>query len=437
MNFHFFFSHSEPDRFRHSNKDEREPNKRYRGEESRFGGKQEYKRERSPSPKPNANRGRFDDRRGERDNSNNRYGDNRRDARPHEPAPRGSSFGGSHDRRPDVKREFNDREMDRPGNRNDRTRDRNEHEPPRNRNDRDAKRSPPRRSVERNERPRSPMRSNPFRRNKNQSEDHSDFRHDGQKADRNDRHNSNDRNDRNNRSDRSDRDEKPERKERFAKNGSKNRRRFNNKESDNENYEWGKPGNANKKENDKEEQEVEKEKPNFGLSGKLTEDANKVNGVVVKYAEPPEARRPKRKWRLYPFKNDQALNTIYIHRQSCFLIGRDKKICEIAVDHPSCSKQHAALQYRLVNYEREDGAAARRVRPYIIDLESANGTFVNNKKIEPRKYFELFEKDVLKFGFSSREYVLLHEDSNVDDDEPIYNDEDDDDKKPIKSEREK
>lgn len=383
------------------------------------------------------NRGRFDEKRGERDNTNNRYGygDNRRDARPQEPA-RGSFS--SQDRRPDIKREFNDREMDRPGNRSDRTRDRSEHEQ-RSRNDRDAKRSPPR-SLER---PRSPMRSNPFRRNKNQSEEQSDFRHDGQKADRNDRSDRNDRhdrNDRNDRSDRSERNEKPERKERFAKNGSENRRRFNNKESDNENYEWGKPGNSTKKEDEKEQSgsPKEKEKPNFGLSGKLTEDANKVNGVVVKYAEPPEARRPtKRKWRLYPFKNDQSLNTIHIHRQSCFLIGRDKKVCEIAVDHPSCSKQHAALQYRLVNYEREDGVAARRVRPYIIDLESANGTFVNNKKIEPRKYFELFEKDVLKFGFSSREYVLLHEDSNVDDDEPIYNDEDDDNKDEVKTEKEK
>lgn len=153
-----------------------------------------------------------------------------------------------------------------------------------------------------------------------------------------------------------------------------------------------------------------------------------MNGIVIKYAEPPEARRPKRRWRLYPFKNDQSLSTIYIHRQSCFLIGREKKICEIAVDHPSCSKQHAALQYRLVNYEREDGSVGKHVRPYIIDLDSANGTFVNNNKIEPRKYFELRERDMLKFGFSSREYILLHEDSSVND-EPIYEDDD------IKSEK--
>ena len=31
-------------------------------------------------------------------------------------------------------------------------------------------------------------------------------------------------------------------------------------------------------------------------------------------------------------------------------------------------------------------------RPYVIDLESSNGTFVNNNKIEPRRYVELKEK---------------------------------------------
>lgn len=46
-----------------------------------------------------------------------------------------------------------------------------------------------------------------------------------------------------------------------------------------------------------------------------------------------------------------------------------------------------------------------------MDLASANGTYLNGKKIEPRRYYELFEKDVLKFGYSSREYVLLHEHS--------------------------
>lgn len=331
-----------------------------------------------------AGRGRFEERRERENPPRFNFNENRRDAR--EPV-RGERFG--HERRPD---------MDRPP-RNDRPRN----EPERNRNERDTRdRRSPRRSPERVERHRSPIRSNPFRRNKN-PEEQSDFRHDGQRPDRNDRNGRN------------------------TNNGQPppNRRRFKDKESDNENFEWGKaPPDADKKKEPTDEEPVDKEKPNFGLSGKLTEDTNKVNGVVIKYAEPQEARRPKRRWRLYPFKNDQSLNTIYIHRQSCFLIGREKKICEIAVDHPSCSKQHAALQYRLVTYERDDGSVGKRVRPYIIDLESANGTFVNNNKIDSRKYVELFEKDVLKFGFSSREYVLLHEDSNVDEDEPNYDDDD-------------
>lgn len=39
---------------------------------------------------------------------------------------------------------------------------------------------------------------------------------------------------------------------------------------------------------------------------------------------------------------------------------------------------------------------------------------MNNKKIEPRRYMELMERDVVKFGFSQREYVLLHENSKDD-----------------------
>lgn len=157
----------------------------------------------------------------------------------------------------------------------------------------------------------------------------------------------------------------------------------------------------------------DKEKPNFSLSGKLTEDTNTYKGVVIKYSEPPEARKPKRRWRLYPFKGDQALPVLHIHRQSAYLLGRERKIVEIPLDHPSCSKQHAALQYRLVPYDRDDGSKGHRICLYVIDLESANGTYVNNQRIDPRRYVQLMEKDVLKFGYSSREYVVLHDHSDT------------------------
>jgi len=78
--------------------------------------------------------------------------------------------------------------------------------------------------------------------------------------------------------------------------------RRNPREKDNKTYEWGKQA---EKEKAKEEP-VEKEKPNFGLSGALLKDTNTYKGVVIKYSEPIEARKPKRRWRLYVFKGEQV-----------------------------------------------------------------------------------------------------------------------------------
>ena len=162
----------------------------------------------------------------------------------------------------------------------------------------------------------------------------------------------------------------------------------------------------------------EKEKPNLEVSGKLAEETNTYKGIEIKYAEPPEARIPKKRWRLYPFKGEESLKVMHIHRQSAFLLGRDRRVADIPIDHPSCSKQHAVLQYRLVNYTRKNGTEGRHVRPYIIDLGAANGTFLNGKQIDPKRYYELMEKDVIKFGFSSREYVVLTDGADTSELEP-------------------
>jgi len=159
------------------------------------------------------------------------------------------------------------------------------------------------------------------------------------------------------------------------------------------------------------EEPQEKEGINLGLSGALTADVNTYNGVVIKYAEPPEARMPKKRWRFYVFKGEEVLPTLHLHRQSAYLIGRDRKVCDLPIDHPSASKQHAAFQFRMVSKKKDDGSDGNKVLPYIIDLGSANGTYLNNEKVSPQRYYELKEKDVVKFGYSSREYVLLHENS--------------------------
>lgn len=57
-----------------------------------------------------------------------------------------------------------------------------------------------------------------------------------------------------------------------------------------------------------------------------------------------------------------------------------------------------------------DGIATIRVvKPYLIDLESVNGTFINKERLEAARYYELLQADVIKFGHSKREYVIMNE----------------------------
>ncbi|KAK2873832.1 hypothetical protein FQN49_002036 [Arthroderma sp. PD_2] len=161
--------------------------------------------------------------------------------------------------------------------------------------------------------------------------------------------------------------------------------------------------------------EKEKEKANFRSTGRLAADTNTVRSndgttaIVLKYNEPPEARKPPTKdgWRLYTFKDDNLLETVELGDRSCWLVGKEKLVADLPIEHPSCSKQHAAIQFRFVEKRNDFGDRDGKVRPYLIDLESANGTTVNGDPAPARRYMELMDKDVLKFGLSTREYVLL------------------------------
>lgn len=47
--------------------------------------------------------------------------------------------------------------------------------------------------------------------------------------------------------------------------------------------------------------------PDFQPSGLLAKESNQVNGTALKYHEPSEAKRPKKKWRLYVFKGGEEI----------------------------------------------------------------------------------------------------------------------------------
>jgi len=111
------------------------------------------------------------------------------------------------------------------------------------------------------------------------------------------------------------------------------------------------------------------------------------------------------------FKGKEQVDLLHIHRQSAYLVGRDRVVSDIPVEHPSCSKQHAVIQFRHVAEKDAMGDPKPVVKPFVIDLESTNGTLVNDETIPASRYYELRPSDVIKFGQSLREYVLLNEDA--------------------------
>ncbi|KAI4593932.1 hypothetical protein KJ359_008720 [Pestalotiopsis sp. 9143b] len=163
-----------------------------------------------------------------------------------------------------------------------------------------------------------------------------------------------------------------------------------------------------------EEPPQEKEKPNYGTSGTLAAASNSIaqadgSTISLKYHEPPEARKPspKDQWKLFVFKGQDIIDTIELNARTCWLIGREMAVIDIAAEHPSISKQHAVVQFRFLEKRNEYGDKIGKVKPYLIDLESANGTMLNSKKIPDSRYLELKDKDLIQFGQSTREYVIM------------------------------
>ena len=157
--------------------------------------------------------------------------------------------------------------------------------------------------------------------------------------------------------------------------------------------------------------------------------------VVVKYHGHPQQALPSTKWRLYVFKPkiQDSIDSIKLYgtagrnlsewegegRLSWFLFGRDRSLADIPTDHESCSKQHAVLQFKRYTGKNKTGSTsngnvddgpANIVLPYLIDLEAANGTRLNGNRIDSRRYYELRHKDSIRFGESTREYLLINED---------------------------
>lgn len=94
-------------------------------------------------------------------------------------------------------------------------------------------------------------------------------------------------------------------------------------------------------------------------------------------------------------KDGDIVKTIHIKKKSFSLIGRLEDLCDICIDNPTVSRKHAILQFK----EGED-------KPYLFDLAGVHGTIVNRQKLPPKVYQQVQPFDSIKFGMSSRVFIL-------------------------------
>ena len=152
---------------------------------------------------------------------------------------------------------------------------------------------------------------------------------------------------------------------------------------------------------------------NFATSGLLAATQNHKNGIPLAFSLHSDSTTSS-DWRLYRFESDyDEAVTIKLRDYRGWLFGKDRKLEPrdsaagageyiefIAIDNPSCSRQHAVLIFRNIG-----GSAV----PYLLDLRSTNGTTVNGELLNGGTMVELRDRDVIRFGLSKRDWVLMRE----------------------------
>ncbi|XP_051941670.1 kanadaptin isoform X1 [Hippocampus zosterae] len=102
-------------------------------------------------------------------------------------------------------------------------------------------------------------------------------------------------------------------------------------------------------------------------------------------------------------KNGTIVDRVPLGHRGYFVVGR-LPVCDVSLEHPSISRYHAIIQYRLHPGEGESVGEDRGF--YIQDLGSTHGTVVNKNKIPPKTFIRLRVGHVLKFGGSTRLFIL-------------------------------
>ncbi|KAM8787063.1 kanadaptin [Rhynchonycteris naso] len=121
------------------------------------------------------------------------------------------------------------------------------------------------------------------------------------------------------------------------------------------------------------------------------------------YQEPSWGCPATAAYNLEALKGGTILGTRSLKGTSYCLFGRLPS-CDVCLEHPSVSRYHAVLQHGASGPDGDcDGLGPGF---YLYDLGSTHGTFLNKTRIPPRTYCRVHVGHVLRFGGSTRLFLL-------------------------------
>lgn len=120
----------------------------------------------------------------------------------------------------------------------------------------------------------------------------------------------------------------------------------------------------------------------------------------IPYNEPHWSGIADKSYSLEVLKEGCIVDIWNLNDKAYYTFGRLPS-CNFVLDHPSVSRCHAVLQFRKCVDNQSD-----KVGFYLYDLGSTHGSQVNKSPIEPRRYYRLRVGYMIKFGGSSRVYIL-------------------------------
>ncbi|CAH1262183.1 SLC4A1AP [Branchiostoma lanceolatum] len=143
-------------------------------------------------------------------------------------------------------------------------------------------------------------------------------------------------------------------------------------------------------------------------SKKKPSPAENLQAPPLPYKEPAWSSVPDKPYSLEVLKNGCIVSKLELTGKPFYVFGRLDS-CDVTLEHPSLSRYHAVVQFR------GEGDGERERGFYLYDLGSTHGTWMNKMEVKPKVYYRLRVGYMIKFGGSSRMYVLQGPDEDQED----------------------